>query len=391
MLSLRNRFVRLFLLLLPVLIILAEIHRHVRSFDIIPPIGNADEPFATKEQCPVQGEPVSTKQNAVIFMLARNSEVGDAVKAIRTFEQHFNHRYHYPYVFANNEPFSAEFKEALGREVSANAQFETIPSHMWGFPNHTTPEQQEQARLSMAKMEQANIIHAGNVDYHNMCRFQSGFFYDLPAMQPFDWYWRIEPDSRYTCDIMNDPFDEMSKYKKVYGYAIALWEVGRTAPSLFRTVDDYRSSQKLGTTNLFTSMLEASWAPFLVREWLMSHFPSRNKYGDGWNYCHFWSNFEIVNLGFYRSEQYRDFFAHLDSTGGFHMERWGDAAVHSLATGLFLNAADVHYFEDIGYRHGGLQHCPRDTVGCDCDCDPTQDSVDDFCLNKLRETVAGVD
>lgn len=40
------------------------------------------------------------------------------------------------------------------------------------------------------------------------------------------------------------------------------------------------------------------------------------------------------------------------------MLQWGDAPVHSLAAGVFLGPADVHYFRDIGYRHTTIQHCP---------------------------------
>ena len=39
-----------------------------------------------------------------------------------------------------------------------------------------------------------------------------------------------------------------------------------------------------------------------------------------------------------------------DQSGGFWNERWGDAPVHSLAAGLFLEPEQIHYFEilDIG-------------------------------------------
>lgn len=35
------------------------------------------------------------------------------------------------------------------------------------------------------------------------------------------------------------------------------------------------------------------------------------------------------------------YFEHLDHTGGFFYERWGDAPVHSLAAAMFLNASEV--------------------------------------------------
>lgn len=37
--------------------------------------------------------------------------------------------------------------------------------------------------------------------------------------------------------------------------------------------------------------------------------------------CHFWSNFEIARLDWFRSKEYSDFFQTMDRSGGFWMER----------------------------------------------------------------------
>ena len=70
-----------------------------------------------------------------------------------------------------------------------------------------------------------------------------------------------------------------------------------------------------------------------------------------YNLCHFWSNFEIGDLNFWRSEAYSKYFDFLDEKGGFFYERWGDAPVHSIAAALFLNTDEVHWFSDVGYMH----------------------------------------
>jgi alpha 1,2-mannosyltransferase len=43
-------------------------------------------------------------------MLARNSDLDDAVNAVREMEDRFNHNYNYPWVFLNDQPFSNNFK-----------------------------------------------------------------------------------------------------------------------------------------------------------------------------------------------------------------------------------------------------------------------------------------
>ena len=61
-----------------------------------------------------------------------------------------------------------------------------------------------------------------------------------------------------------------------------------------------------------------------------------------------WSNFEVGNLEWLRSDAYIDFFNSLDQDGGFFYERWGDAPVHSIAAGLLLKKEEIHFFNDIG-------------------------------------------
>ncbi|KAJ7727110.1 nucleotide-diphospho-sugar transferase, partial [Mycena metata] len=87
------------------------------------------------------------------------------------------------------------------------------------------------------------------------------------------------------------------------------------------------------------------------------------------------SNFEIADMNFWRGPAYQDFFAFLDSKGGFYYERWGDAPVHSIAAGLFASKEQVHFFEEIGYEHNPYTHCPEDPGMWErskCGCDPAR-------------------
>ena len=112
----------------------------------------------------------------------------------------------------------------------------------------------------------------------------------------------------------------MNRRGKKYGYTIALWEWGKTVPSLYRKVSDYKERRKIPTTALWTAFMDPSWVPWPLRK-LLSLLRNRNKEGDIWNMCHFWSNFEIADMDFFRSQAYRDFFNFLDEQGGFYYER----------------------------------------------------------------------
>lgn len=71
--------------------------------------------------------------------------------------------------------------------------------------------------------------------------------------------------------------------------------------------------------------------------------PLHNEKANGYSTCHFWSNFEIADMTFWRSKAYKDYFDHLDRAGGFFYERWGDAPVHSIALALFEDRNKIHW------------------------------------------------
>ncbi|KAF1851652.1 glycosyltransferase family 15 protein [Cucurbitaria berberidis CBS 394.84] len=382
---------------------LIEVCVHIQSFAIRRPATNLDPPFHVGCQNPVMN--VAPRANATLVMLARNSDVSGAVHSVKSVQTQFNDHFRYPWVFLNDEKWSAEFMEKVGKAAGegVNVKFEKIPRAMWGYPEWID---QDKARRKMEEMERRGIMYAGQESYHHMCRFQSGFFYDHPALESYKWYWRVEPDISFTCAITYDPFIEMEKHGKKYGYTIALWERGTTVASLFRKLSDYKARVHIPSTSLWTAMIDPSYLPWPFRRFL-SLLRNRDAYGDIWNMCHFWSNFEIADMDFFRSPAYRSLFRYLDEDGGFYYERWGDAPVHSLAAALLLRPEELHHFSDFGYIHANLQYCthaPTDEarrrgelvpmlegrgeeLGCRCTCDLGIKIVEPVCLNRIKQTV----
>ncbi|KAJ2770504.1 alpha-1,2-mannosyltransferase ktr1 [Coemansia nantahalensis] len=294
---------------------------------------------------PAPGERV----NGAIVVLVRNSELHGLRSSMRMFEDRFNRRYKYPYVLLNDEPFTEEFRDGIAAITTNEVRFGVLNSTMWGYSPGVT------AAAAQAKLEEnkGRYLYGGSLSYRFMCRFQSGMFFNHPLVRDLDWYWRLEPDVKYFCDIDYDPFVYMRDKGLKYGFTIAPRENGKTVETLwFHTREWIKTNQQL--------LPDRSLA-----NWVMGT--------DGhYNMCHFWSNFEIVDLSLYRSEAYASYFEHLDRTGGFFYERWGDAPVHSIAAALLLNKSQIHWFEDIGYEHPGNMHCPRDEAmhsRCICDAD----------------------
>jgi len=294
--------------------LLVEIFFHLRQFQLHPSNISLDPPFSRGCQEPRVDQP---RENATILMLARNADLQGAIQSVLSLEAQFNHWYHYGYTFLNDVPWDDTFKDSISRVVSGPAEFATINSTQWGYPPFID---QTAATQSIARQGLTRVMYAGKESYHHMCRFNSGQFYDHPALQKYKWYWRIEPDVQFTCAIPYDPFVEMARAKKKYGYVMALWEIGDSCPTLFRKTADWKRKMGFTDTSLWISLFEASWAPLPFR-YAMSWLKSRDWTGDAWSMCHFWSNFEIADMDWYRGKEYREYFDMLDRDGGFYFER----------------------------------------------------------------------
>ncbi|KAM5451339.1 O-glycoside alpha-1,2-mannosyltransferase 4 [Microsporum canis] len=311
------------------------------------------------------------RANAAFVVLARNKELEGVIQSMKSIERHFNRYYNYPYVFLNDGDFDENFRQTITNYTKSSVEFGKIDSSMWGYPDWTDAEV---AKEGIRKQGDAAIMYGGMESYHHMCRFYSGFFYKHELLQKYEWYWRLEPEIKYFCDITYDPFLEMAKNNKTYGFTIAVKELKETVPNIFRYASAYKRTNNITSQGLWEMFLEdpveeekpAEDANVLPDEILQTQpgaaglkdVDPEAMEGETYNMCHFWSNFEIARLDFFRSKAYEDFFQMMDRSGGFWNERWGDAPIHSLAAGALLSPADIHYFRDFGYRHTTIQHCP---------------------------------
>ncbi|KAG0373628.1 alpha 1,2-mannosyltransferase 2.4.1 [Mortierella sp. AD032] len=272
-------------------------------------------------------------------------------KTLQNLEAVFNRKHGYPYVFLNDVPFTEHFKTHIRAMTNSQVKFGLIPKEHWSYPSFVN---RTQAALNRQDMENRNVPYGESESYRHMCRYMSGFIFRHDMVQEYDYYWRVEPGVSFSCDLLDiDPFMIMKTKKYKYGFTIALPEFVDTIPTLWDTVKQFRKQhpEHISRRNSL--------------EWI-----SYDK-GDTYNNCHFWSNFEIVDTSFFRSKAYLDFFQFLDDTGGFYYERWGDAPVHSIAAALMLDRREIHFFNEIGYRHGMYEHCPESPeLQLKCACDP---------------------
>lgn len=332
---------------------------------------------------------IPPKPRAAFVLLLRNGDLGEILPTLGNLEETFNaHPYTaYPYIFLNDEAFTPYFRgkvEAVLGELrkryggpnapTPDVRWGEIPSEQWQPPAHIN---WDKARKSWKAYEYQKLPYATSLSYRNMCRWQSGFFFKHPLlMEPeLEFYWRIEPSTRYTCNLVPsaggmpqkwdskadghgdffDPFRWMKANKKKYGWVLSLKEYQPSIRTLWPKA----------------RMWMLKHPEYLAKDPGLDFILKEDKIG--YNLCHFWSNFEIADLSFFRSQAYQDYFDFLEKDGMFYHERTGDAPVHTIAAAWFLNKSEIHQFDNIGYRHAPFSTCPQgDQFASRCTCDKRQ-------------------
>ncbi|KAK5947082.1 hypothetical protein PMZ80_001228 [Knufia obscura] len=296
------------------------------------------------------------RPKAAIISLVRNEELDGILQSMKQLEWHWNKRYNYPWMFFSEQSFTDEFKSATTNATSAQTSYHLIPPSHWKPATHISPTR---FHSSLSYLGTLGVGKGYLLSYRNMCRWNSGFFYQHPALSSYSYYWRVEPDVHFFCDIPYDPFRFLRDNGIVYGFNMNILDDARSFASLWKRTREFMRLR-----------------PELVSEdadlsWLVDEGGNGGEYND----CQFFSNFEIGSLDFFRGEANSAYFEYLDSpeVGGFYYERFGDAPVHTLSVAMFAGGKDkMWYFRDIGYQHDIARHCPRPEVRRGmCDCEAT--------------------
>eukprot|EP00127_Corallochytrium_limacisporum_P005029 Clim_evm25s197 gene=Clim_evmTU25s197 len=280
------------------------------------------------------------RRNGTLVTLIRGDtkSVTKLIGTLQSIHDRFNHRYHYPIVV-----FYEEISE--GDSVLLTNSFEwevTLARVEFSIPSF----------IDMNKVPEA-ISHAGEPDrsygigYRHMTRFFGFLMYEHPALQGYDWYWRLDSHIDILCDIPYDLFAFMQRHGLKYGYNMIVREFPIFLEGLFEATQDYKADRNVE----FQSGLDK--------------FFGGN--GKTYNTYHYWNNFEISSLALWRSSDFQDYLNYIDRLGGAYYKRWGDAITHTMAVSMFLKESEIHYFDDIGYQHNDRIHCP---VSCSDPCEP---------------------
>ena len=287
-------------------------------------------------------------ENATILVLCRNWELEDILSSMRSLEDRFNKDYHYPWTFLNDVPFDDDFIRWTTEMASGKTEYGLVPPEDWNTPSFINQTRYDEGIQNAIEQK---ILYGFSKSYRNMCHFNSGYFFRQELVNKYDYYFRVEPGVEYFCDFQMDPFRLMREQRKKYSFIVTIYEYPDTIPTLWETVEDF--------LNEYPQHLHPNNSAEFITDKTPIGTGALDLGGTSYNLCHFWSNFEIGDLNFFRSQAYLDYFNYLSKTGGFYYERWGDAPVHSIAAALLLDKNELYHFEDIGYTHVPLFSYPE--------------------------------
>ncbi|KAI7898248.1 nucleotide-diphospho-sugar transferase [Cokeromyces recurvatus] len=309
---------------------------------------------------------------AAYYMIVRNEDLLDSRSVIKSMEDHMKNGTRYPWVLLNNQPFTSQFKKYIRKVTNAPIFFGRIDLRTWEYPYWIDVPKAEYLMLEQGL---SHSIHKGiSLSYHQLLRYQTGFFFHHPLLRDVEYTWRVEPGADYSCHMDDDMFMYMKENNKSLGFALTMKESRATIPTLWERVNEFKE--------LYPEYILPSTAT--IYPWIY------DKQKNFYNRCHFWSNFQIANLSFFRSEAYQKYFQYLDSTGNFFYERWSDAPVQTIAAALFLKKEQIHFFNNIGYSHSVASHCPYNETllqKCSCDINSNYDFHRGSCTKRLLELI----
>ena len=275
------------------------------------------------------GELKTKNLKACFIVLLRNSDLNKFISTMNGLEKNFNHKHNYPYIIFNDVDFDDNFRREIVKHTKSNIEFAKISSIGWSIP-------------SWIDLNRRYIGYHG-LDYQKMCRFFSGYFFREQRTLNYDLFWRLDVDSEFNCPILQDPFQVFRNDPNIlYGFGIANYEHPPTMPTLWSSIKKWVNNASI---NIRSKMPDPSSKRSILK------FVSNDQGKSLTSLCIFYNNLELGRFDLFRSETYLSYFEHLNKEGGFFYERWGDAPVHTYFVSLMLDTSQVHFYDDIHYKH----------------------------------------
>lgn len=252
------------------------------------------------------------KPKAFIYYLTRHARLGQLLDSLSRLDNYFNNKYQYPIIiFHELEPTILPDRLIIRSRSNSTIYFQTVNFTLPYFiPKNFT----QQHCVSM-------------LGYRHMCRFHAKGIYDQPIIEGFEYAWRLDDDSKIRKPVFSDLFIIMQKNRYKYGYVRSVYDRPPCIRGLWETCQLYITNFSINTT-FFREVRSG--------------------------YC-FSNNFEISQISFWLSDNYRKYIDYIDKTSGIYYNRWGDAPIKTIAVSMFVPKSQVYKFPNISYSHQSMR------------------------------------
>ncbi|KAI8347342.1 nucleotide-diphospho-sugar transferase [Blakeslea trispora] len=272
-------------------------------------------------------------------------------------EDRFNRLYGYPWIIISEKALSRKFRQWITSSTTAPVFFGQAPAIEWNEPYWVDIQLAEKNLRKLVKT--TDTIDGESMNFRKMTRYNAGFLAYHPLLRPLEYYWRIHPGSRYTCDILQDPFEKMKREKKKFAFAAAITEDHNNLEGFQDQVIEFIQQNKDMIVPTNKSIYKA-----LLNE-ATRNMPSNpsdpiSEYQGHFSNCMIYNSFTIASLDFLRSKKYTKFFEALDLSGGFFYHKWGESMPQTVAAALLLEKFEIANDLLVGFEHKHLSICPSD-------------------------------
>mmetsp|Transcript_8189 Transcript_8189/g.19029 ORF Transcript_8189/g.19029 Transcript_8189/m.19029 type:complete len:425 (+) Transcript_8189:20-1294(+) len=256
------------------------------------------------------------ESGAIVFLCCADAqELQDLLYALQFLDLNFNDHFQYPVLI---------FHENLGP-----GQVNVITAAT------RSPVEFHQITLRIPTFIDARYVprwyQGFSLGFRHMIRFFTIQLYEHPAMQKYDYYWRLDSDSFLIGRLWVDPFVFMRASDYKFGFVASTNVQPEFTADLWELTEAHRRSE--GITS----------------EW----------FSGKWNGFAFYSNCEIARVDFWGLPEVQAYLNKVDQAGGIYKVRWPDSAIHFLAATMFLHSQEMVQLVFMPYWHHNLVILPQ--------------------------------
>lgn len=241
----------------------------------------------------ILNEPQSSNLSASFLMFTANAELGEVLRTMRSVEDRFNKRFHYPWTFYGMDEFTEYFMSTTSTIASGHCEYVHWDlSQVKPLVENNRLYQQRADALA-----QENLSYVYSPLFHS---FQDWVVRSLlyhPQLE-YDYVWRIEPGLKLVCEEKKDIFATFKDSDIVFTNHVC----ERKHSGIYAMEEAIEEYKILNTQGDFSNI------------WV---------YSNNYTYCKYWPFNEILSLKQIRHNQtYTNLINYLLGLGGTYYHRW---------------------------------------------------------------------